>query len=144
MYETLELSHGRIEHRRIEVVSAGRVVWPGLRQWGRLTRVRIDKKTGKESAEVICFITSFGESQATAVDLLRYLRDHWRIENGSFRTKDTLLQEDASTIRTASAPQALAALRNLTLWLLSRIHPSPTQAREIATDNKNAAIQLIT
>ena len=57
--------------------------------------------------------------------------------------KDTLLREVPPTIRTGSAPQALAALRNTALRHLSHPHPSPTQARETAAENKSQAIQLL-
>jgi predicted transposase YbfD/YdcC len=94
--------------------------------------------------EVVHFITSLGASQATPAQLLAYNRNHWAIENQLHRTKDTLLKEDASTIRTRAAPQAIAALRNLTLHLLSILHPSSTIAREIAQNNRNTIIQMIT
>jgi predicted transposase YbfD/YdcC len=119
------------------------VRWPGLKQWGRITRTRTDKKSGKSTTETVYFITSLGSSQAAPDELLAYNRKHWSIENRLHRTKDMLLHEDASTIRKANAPQAAAALRNTALRYLAALHPSPTQAREIAADNKNTVIQLL-
>lgn len=122
---------------------AGNVRWCGIKQWGIITNTRINRKTGKATTEKVCFITSLGESQATPEMLLKYKIGHWRIENNLHRTKDVLLKEDASTIRTRQAPQALSALRNLVVHLLAKIHPSPKIAREIATYNINNIIQLI-
>jgi predicted transposase YbfD/YdcC len=144
MHEETGIGHGRIETRRIEVAPVGHVQWPGLRQWGRITRIRTYKRTGKTTTEQVCFIASLGESQATPAQLLAYNRNHWGIESKLFWVKDAVLRENASPIRKGAAPQALAALRNLTLRLLRELHPSPTIAREIAADSKNTIIQLLT
>jgi predicted transposase YbfD/YdcC len=101
------------------------------------------RKTGKTTTEHICFITSLGSSQAGPPELLAYRRNHWGIENRLHWTKDTLLRKDASTIRTGNAPQAAAALRNTAMRQLRHLHPSPTQAREIAAQNKLKALQLL-
>jgi predicted transposase YbfD/YdcC len=121
----------------------GRVQWPGLKQWGRIIRTRTDKKTGVIAREEICFISSLGKSQATPMELLAYNRNHWSIENRLHRNKDTLLREDASTVRTGAAPQTLAALRNLTLRILATFDSSPTVAREIAQNDRNKVIQSL-
>jgi predicted transposase YbfD/YdcC len=143
-HEETHVGHGRIDYRRIEVVPAGHVQWPGLKQWGRITRTRTDKKTGVIAREEVCFISSLGQSQAMPAELLAYNRNHWSIENRFHRNKDTLLREDASTVRTGGAPQALAALGNFTLRLLAGFDPSPTIAREIAQNDRNNVIQMLT
>ena len=142
-HEETSVGHGRIDHRKIEIALVGNVRWPGLKQWGRITRTRTDRKTGAMTREEICFISSLGSSQATPAELLAYNRHHWGIENRLHRNKDALLKEDASTVRTGAAPQALAALRNLTLRLLTTFDPSPTVAREIAQNDRNKVIQLL-
>lgn len=117
--------------------------WPGLKQWGRITRTRTKISTGKVTQEIVYIITSLGESQATPAELLAHNRNHWRIENNLHRTKDMLLKEDASTLRTGTSPQVAAALRNTALRYLAKLHHSPIQAREIATHNINKVIQLL-
>ncbi len=143
-HEETSRGHGRIETRRIEVVPVGAVQWPWLRQWGRITRTRVQVSTGKTTTEAVYFITSRGPSQATPKQLLTYNRKHWAIENNLHRTRDTLMKEDASTLRKGAAPQTAVALRNIALRFLASIHPSPTQAREIAQNNRNDAILLLT
>ena len=141
-HEEISHGHGRIEVRRIFVVDVGHVKWPGLKQWGQITRIVTDKKTGQTTTEIVHFISSLGMSQATPAELLAYNRKHWSIENRLHRNKDTLLAEDASTIRTKNAPQTLAALRNFVLHILSKLHTSPTIAREIAQNDRNMVIQM--
>lgn len=55
---------------------------------------------------------------ASAADLLLYWRGHWAIENRSHYVRDVTLLEDACRVRTGSAPQNLAALRNALITLL--------------------------
>ena len=136
--------HGRIEERKIEVLPAGSVRFAGVKQWGRITRTRTNKKTGKTTHEEVHFISSLGLSQATPAELLAYNRSHWAIENNLHRNKDNLLGEDASTVRTKNAPQTLSAIRNLALNLLTKINKSPKLAREFAQYNINDVLQLIT
>jgi hypothetical protein len=50
--------------------------------------------------------------------LLAWWRGHWGIENRLHWVRDVTLGEDASRIRTGSAPQILAALRNAGISLL--------------------------
>lgn len=63
-------------------------------------------------------LTSLSCKKASASDLLRLVRGHWRIENRLHYVRDVTLGEDANQTRTKSAPQILAALRNVVLNLL--------------------------
>jgi predicted transposase YbfD/YdcC len=46
------------------------------------------------------------------------VRTHWCIENELHYVRDVTLGEDACRVRTGSAPQVLAALRNAVVHLL--------------------------
>ena len=46
-----------------------------------------------------------------------WLRDHWSIENGVHWVRDVTFDEDRSTVRTGTAPQVMASLRNTALNL---------------------------
>ena len=63
-------------------------------------------------------ITSLTAEQADAARLLEIWRGHWRIENRLHWVRDVAFGEDLSQVRTESAPQLLAALRNLTIGVL--------------------------
>lgn len=66
-------------------------------------------------------ITGVPREQADAATLLRWRRGHWGIENRSHYVRDVTMGEDASRIKSGSAPQVLAAMRNAAIgWLRSR------------------------
>jgi predicted transposase YbfD/YdcC len=88
-------------------------------------------------------ITSLSRDQATPKQLLQLNRHHWAIENNLHRNKDVILGEDRSTSRSGHAPANIASLNNLVLYLLRRIHSSPTLAIERCQDNKSLAISTI-
>ncbi len=89
--------------------------WPGVQTVCKIERVVTQQ--GKETGETRYAITSLGESVGAPV-LLRYIRGHWGIENRLHWVRDVTLGEDASQVRTGSAPEVMAALRNVVLALL--------------------------
>jgi hypothetical protein len=112
--------HGRIEERRIDVTTVlkGYVEWPGFERACRIERIR--KEAGRESSEVAYAITSLTREEADAKDLLSLSIAHWGIENRLFCVRDVSFQEDRCRVRTGTAPQALAAIRNTAITLLRR------------------------
>jgi predicted transposase YbfD/YdcC len=89
--------------------------WVGAQQVLRLQSVVTRKD--KTTQMVRYFITSLGPQTAPR-SLLRFVREHWHIENRLHYVRDVTLGEDASQVRSGSAPQVLAALRNALLGLL--------------------------
>jgi predicted transposase YbfD/YdcC len=75
--------------------------------------------------------------------LLQLSRDHWRIKNGLFYVRDVTFREDACRVRSGSAPQALAEIRNATLTLIRRTGQKPRPAREAFAERKWNAIRLV-
>ena len=59
---------------------------------------------------------------ACSARLADYLRGHWSIE-ALHHVRDTTFAEDISQVRTGSAPQVMAALRNLAIGVLCRAGP---------------------
>lgn len=119
--ETVTTSkHGdRIETRRLWASTAlvGYSDWPGLRQACKVERTV--RHQGAVRTEVRYAITSLGPGVGPA-RLLRIWRGHWAIENRLHYVRDVTLGEDASQVRSGSAPQVLAALRNTIVALLRR------------------------
>jgi predicted transposase YbfD/YdcC len=110
--------HGdRQEVRRVWASTALRdyLDWPGIQQVCKVERVTEHK--GKQSREVRYAITSLRESVG-ADQLLKHIRGHWAIENRLHYVRDVTFGEDASQIRSGSAPQVMAALRNTVLAIL--------------------------
>jgi predicted transposase YbfD/YdcC len=95
---------------------AGWSDWPGLAQVCRI--VHQSRRRGRWAVEVHYKVTSLSSEQADAEDLLQFSRGHWAIENRLHYVRDVTLGEDASRIRSGSAPQAMAALRNTVLSVL--------------------------
>ena len=114
---------GRIEQRRLWVsqLLVGYSDWPHLAQVCRLERIvrtkgkRTQGKTRRESAYAV---TSLPPDQASPQRLLALWRGHWGIENRVHWVRDVTFDEDRSQVRTGSAPQIMAALRNLTISAL--------------------------
>lgn len=116
--ESRNKGHGRVETRRISTTRrlTGYLDWPGAKQVCLLERVR--RVRGKRTAETVCAITSLSPEAASARRLLTIARGHWGIENRLHWVRDMSLGEDACRVRTGSAPQILAAMRNAALWLM--------------------------
>ena len=108
---------GRLEMRRVWVSSALNeyLDWPGVHQVCKVERVTEQK--GKVSREVRYAITSLGK-QVGPVELLQHIRGHWGIENRLHYVRDVTFGEDASQVRTGSAPEVMAALRNAVIGVL--------------------------
>jgi len=62
-------------------------------------------------------VTSLTAAQASPARLADWIRGHWGIE-ALHHLRDTTFAEDASQIRTGTAPRAMASLRNLAVGIL--------------------------
>ena len=111
---------GRVEIRKIETLAAlpPYLNFPGLKQVYRIERQRTIN--GKTSREVVCAITSLSRRDASAARLLHIAQQHWHIENRLHYVRDVSLGEDACRVRTGSAPQLLAGLRNAVIGLIRK------------------------
>lgn len=118
---TVERSHGRDERRvyyTIGVTEQDRDAlqrWPGLLSLGMVCRTRTIGT--EEQVDVTYFITS---QPPKVKALARLLRGHWAIENSQHYILDVTFAEDASRIRSGSAPEISAAIRRMSLNILQR------------------------
>ena len=71
---------------------------------------RTRRHKGRETVEWAYAITRLPPEQADAARLLEIWRGHW--------VRDVVFGEDLTQARTGSAPQLLAALRNLVIGVL--------------------------
>ncbi len=120
--QTVEVSRGRVETRRLVVSSS--LAEPecftgfcGVRQVFVLQRERRFKKSGVVQQERVLGMTSLGAAEANAARLLSLLRGHWSIENKSHYVRDVTFGEDKSQVRAGNLPQVLAAIRNVCISL---------------------------
>ena len=113
--------HGRIEARTVRVAAtpAGLVEFPHVKAVARIDREVRDAKTGQlRWTETAWAVTSADPRRAGPARLLAASREHWGIENGLHWVRDATMGEDASKVRAASAPRALATMRNLVISVL--------------------------
>ena len=89
------------------------------------------------------FLTSVDPGSITADELLASVRNHWQIENSLFHVRDVTFREDHCRVRSGSAPQALAAIRDATLNLIRKTGQKPRSAREAFAEQKWKAIRLV-
>jgi predicted transposase YbfD/YdcC len=93
--------------------------WPGVQQVFQIHRVR--QLPGKTEQETVYGITSLTPQQAGPQRLLELARGHWGIDNRLHGVRDVTLGEDACPVRSGSAPQVLAATRNVVVHLLEEV-----------------------
>jgi predicted transposase YbfD/YdcC len=118
--ETLEKSRGRVECRKLTSTTILNDflsdAWPDVAQVCQIVRTRTEK--GETSVEVAYGITSTPRSEADAAQLLAWNRQHWHIENKLHYVRDETMGEDKCRIRSGSAPQILAGIRNAAITML--------------------------
>ena len=134
-------AHGRVEERTLRAAAAPPDLGlPFARQVLRLDRRTVDTATGAVLTDETAYaVTSLGPEQASPRDLLRLWRRHWWIENKLHWVRDAVFGEDAATTHTGTAPQALAAFRNLAVSLLHRWkRPDVTAARQFFASHPTA------
>ncbi|MGH3922974.1 MAG: ISAs1 family transposase [Pseudonocardiaceae bacterium] len=108
--------HGRTEQRILRTVTVTPqtgIDFPHPAQAFRVIRYIGDLHGQRRTKEVAYCLTSLTPARADGPDLGELLRGHWgAIENRTHWVRDTTFNEDASTPRTGTAPQAMSIIRN--------------------------------
>jgi predicted transposase YbfD/YdcC len=113
-----------------------------MKQGFEITRERTIADT--KTVEVVYGMTSLSADRADAAALLVHIRDHWKIENQLHYVRDVTLGEDACRVRSGSAPQVLAALRNTVIHLWAELDvKSGPEAIEMLQIHPEEAKRLI-
>ncbi len=144
---TSEINRGRIETRTIRVLPAP--AGPGFPHASgailieRYVTIKKNGRRAMRNCEAVLYITSLDTSQATPADLLALIRGHWTTEHLHW-LRDTVWQEDKSTLRTGNAPQVMSALTNLiiTLFRLQGVTKITGETRRNA-QNPHRPLQLL-
>jgi hypothetical protein len=83
----------------------------------RITR-RVRPLAGRRWRTMTAYaVTSLSATQASPARLADWIRGQWGIE-ALHHLRDVTFAEDASQVRTGTAPRAMASLRNLAIGLL--------------------------
>lgn len=115
--ETQEINHDREELRRCFVTRFRQSPGPNaLEDLVAVARVERWRTVGDKTEHTVhAYALSKPMSPA---EVLRAVRNHWRIENNLHWQLDVLMKEDANRSRKAAAPASMAALRRLSLNVL--------------------------
>jgi predicted transposase YbfD/YdcC len=116
----VDKGHGRIEMRMLTATDmlAGYVNLPYAKAVFRLERHRTDLKGEKPSCEITYGVSSLSAKTHDPAAILKYVRQHWSIENKVHWVRDVTFDEDRSQVRKHNGPQIMASLRNVAMSLL--------------------------
>ena len=125
-HTTRDSGHGRKETRTIKTAQVPAwITFEGAAQIAQLRRTTWRKKSKsspkRKSVEVVYLITSADGRTAPPLALAAWVRQHWGIENKLHHVRDVTYDEDRSQVRTGSAPQVMATLRNTAIGLLRAV-----------------------
>lgn len=111
--------HGRIETRSIwcSVALNGYLDFPHVGQVFLIERACFNKKTGKQTCEVVTGLTSRSREEASPARVLAVNRRHWAIEALHYII-DWNYDEDRSRIRTGFGPENVTLLRRFAVGVL--------------------------
>jgi predicted transposase YbfD/YdcC len=94
--------------------------WPHLAQVAQLTRTVTVRRMNKTTGEVVYLITDLAPSAVSPGRLLDLVRSHWSSENSLQYVRYVTEGSDRSQLRSGTAPELMAALRNLVITLIHR------------------------
>lgn len=115
--ETHDIAHDREELRRCFVTRFRQS--PGPNALEDLTAVARVERWRTVGAKTEHTVHAYALSKLmTPADVLKAVRNHWRIENNLHRQLDVLMKEDDNRSRKNAAPASMAALRRLSLNVL--------------------------
>jgi predicted transposase YbfD/YdcC len=114
---TRDRGHGRVELRRLQVTIIAGLDFPHAAQAIRITRRVRSLRSRRWRTVTVDAVTSLSAAQASPARLADWIRGHWGIE-ALHHLRDTTFAEDASQVRTGTAPRAMASLRNLAIGIL--------------------------
>lgn len=121
----LQSGHGSLIKTTVSVSHAPDMIaylsssWIDLSTVGRIRRTGTRKQKGviTEVDETVYFIAS--TPNLTAKKALKFIRNHWKIENNLHWQKDYTYLEDRQTVRLATAPQVMTFLRSMAINLFT-------------------------
>ena len=135
-HHTRDRAHDRAETRRLQVTTVTRLDYPDAIQALRVARRARPLASQRWRTVVVYVVTSLTVAQASPARLADYVRGHWGIE-ALHHLRDVTFAEDASQVRTGTAPRAMASLRNLAIGIL-RAHGHRNIAAALRRNGRDA------
>ena len=101
--------------------------------------LRVDREVRSSAGELLSldtryFISSLDPDEVSALDLLQFVRDHWRVENGLHFVKDRWWDEDRHHTWRPGLSACLAAMNNVALSI-HRLRSNPEIPLRAAADH---------
>jgi len=106
----------RLENLKVCTVQPG-LFFPPAVQAIEIKRRRTNRKTGAVQTTAVYAVTSLAPDQADPSQLSELIQNHWSVE-ALHHVRDVTYGEDASRVRTGTAPRAMAIMRNLAIGLM--------------------------
>ena len=135
--------HGRRERRTVKTteVAAG-VGFPHATQVMQVRRTVT--RSHRKSVEVVYVICSLPMAAVDPIQVTAWIRGHWGIENRLHWVRDVVFDEDRATIRTGSAPQVMATIRNTVVSILRLVgHDNIAAALRHHSRNPHRSVDLL-
>ena len=133
---TRDRGHHRVEIRRLQVTTVAGLDFPHATQAIRITRRVRSLHSRRWRTVTVYAVTNLAAAQASPARLADWIRGHWGIE-GLHHIRDTTFAEDASQVRSGTAPRAMASLRNLAIGIL-RAHGDRNIAAALRRNARDA------
>jgi len=123
-YQRIEKGHGRIDSRKARVFKVPKILKNTCSEWKeakciieiKRTRQEFDTKEKVHQNPSIEYSYYTSTEIYTAGKFLKYIRDHWKIENKNHYVKYVTMNEDKSRIR--RNPVVFAIIRSFALNIL--------------------------
>jgi hypothetical protein len=129
-----------VEIRRLQVTTVAGLDFPHATQAIRITRRVRSLRSPRWRVVTVYAVTSLTAAQAGPARLADWIRGHWDIE-ALHHIRDVTFAEDASQVRTGTAPRAMASLRNLAVGIL-RAHGHRNIAAALRRNARDATRPL--
>jgi predicted transposase YbfD/YdcC len=137
---TRDHGHGRVELRSLKVATVAGLGFPHAAQALRITRRVRGLRSRRWRTVTVYAVTSLTAARASPARLADHVRGHWGIE-ALHHVRDTTYAEDASQVRTGTAPRVMASLRNLAIGIL-RTHGARNLAAALRRNARDATRPL--
>ena len=130
--EEWDNSHGRSVHRYCFIsteplcLGSQKDKWEGVQSYGLIRTTRTVKSTKQETVDTQYFISSLKGDAAT---IMKYKRDHWKVENNLHWMLDVQYKEDDDRKKENSA-QNFALINKMVLAILKLEETKQTQGRK--------------
>lgn len=131
-FDVFDDSHGRRVRRRVWTMTEleplpALAKWPGLHTVIAVETMRTAHQHAPVTSDYRFYLSSLERSAEAFATMIR---QHWDIENTLHWSLDVTFNEDRSRIRTAHAPENMAALRRIALNLLRQDRSHPISLRQ--------------